>query len=66
MIGTQVRLGELKEGDVGFVKLASDGTQVTKKQTATVTTATVGNENKTLQIGTIAIVLSGETYEVIN
>ena len=66
MISTQVRLGELKDGDVGFVKLASDRTQITKKQTATVTTATVGSETKSLQIGTIAIVLSGETYEVRN
>ena len=63
MINTQVRLGNLKDGDVACVKLATDGTQVTKKQTATVTTVTLGNEVQALQIGTIAIVLTGETYE---
>ena len=64
MIRDQISLGELKEGDVGFIKLASDGTAVTKKETATVTTVTAGNETKALQIGTLAIVFSGETYEV--
>ena len=38
MIRYQIKLGKLKDGDVGFVKMASDGTQITKRDTATATT----------------------------
>ena len=64
MVQNQIRMGALKDGDSGFIKLASDGTAITKKETATATTVTVGNDSKALQIGTIALVFAGETYEV--
>ena len=66
MIGYQIKLGKLKDGDVGFIKVASDGTAITKRDTATATTVTVGNETNALQIGILALVFSGETYEVKN
>ena len=65
LLRNQIKMGGLKDGDFAFVKLASDGTAITRKQTATVSTVTIGNETKALQIGTIAIVLAGETYEVM-
>ena len=64
MSANQFRCGKLKDGDVCYVKLASDGTLLTKQKTATVTTATVINQDSALQIGTIALVFAGETYEV--
>ena len=64
MIRNQISLGKLKDGDIAYIKVASDGTAITKKETATVTTATLSNESHALQIGTLAVVFSGETYEV--
>ena len=64
MVQNQVRMGALKDGQTGFVKVSGDGTSITKKDTATVTTVTIGNEEKALQIGTLAIVLDQESYEV--
>ena len=37
-----------------------------KKDTATATSVTIGNDVKALQIGTIALVFTGESYEVIS
>ena len=62
LVQNQVRMGALKDGGTGFVKVAGDGTSITKKET--VTTVTVGNEDKALQIGTISIVFTDESYEV--
>ena len=49
-------------GDDVFVQMASNGTQISRKDYATVTTVNVENEKKALQIGTAAIVFAGETY----
>ena len=57
-------MGGLKDGDTAFIKLASDGTAITRKETATATTVTLGNDEKALQIGTIALVFAPETYQV--
>ena len=65
MIQNQVKMGGIKDGDSAFVKLASDGTAITRKETATATTVTLGNDAKALQIGTIALVFAPETYQVV-
>ena len=60
----QIALGAVKDGDVCYFKLASDGTNLTRKDVATVTTVTFANTIKALQVATIAIILTSESYEV--
>ena len=57
-------MGALKDGETGFIMVSGDGTSISKKDTATVTTVTLGNKDKALQIGTLGIVLKEESYEV--
>ena len=64
MTSHQILIGELNEGDVAFVKWAEDGTQLTKGETVTVATITVGNDKRALAVGTISLVMAGENYDV--
>ena len=41
-----------------------DGTNITKKEVATAVTITLSNESRALSLGTISIVMTGESYEV--
>ena len=60
----QFEIGNIKDGDRCYWKIASDGTNLVKRETATVTTITFTNQIKALQIATIAVVMASETYEV--
>ena len=64
MLNHQIKIGAIKDGDEGYLKLASDGTNITKRETATVTTLTFANSVKALQLATVAIVLAPESYQV--
>ena len=64
LISHQIKIGELKEGQTGIVKLAEDGTNITKREVATAATVTLSDNKRALVIGTIGLVLAGETYEV--
>ena len=64
LIGQQIKTGALKEGEMGYIKFAKDGTAITRREVATASTITLSNDRKALQIGTVAIVMAGETYEV--
>ena len=64
MVGHQIRVGGVEEGDELILKVGGDGTLITKKSNATVHTVTLSNAEKALQISTLAIVLGPEEYEV--
>ena len=64
MVQHQIRVGGLVEGDTAIVKVGGDGTSITKKENATVHTATLSNSKKALQIATVSIVMGKELYEV--
>ena len=65
LISHQLKIGGLNDGDTVYVKLAMDGTNITKKEVATAATITLSNETRALSLGTISIVMTGESYEVI-
>ena len=60
----QLRIGNLQDGDKVYIKVASDGTNLMKKDVATATTITIANETRALGVGTISVVLAAESYEV--
>ena len=64
ILDQQFEIGNIKDGDQCYWKIASDGTNLVKRETATVTTLTFANQTKALQIATIAVVMTSETYEV--
>ena len=64
MVGHQIQVGGVVEGDELVLKVGGDGTLITKKANATVHTVTLSNAEKALQISTLAIVLGPEDYEV--
>ena len=64
LISHQLQVGGLQHGDTVWLKLADDGTTITRKEVAQVSTITISNETKALSVGTIQLVFSGETYEV--
>ena len=64
MISHQIQVGELKEGQTGFAKYAADGTNITRREIATAATVTLSDSKKALLVGTVALVMAGETYEV--
>ena len=64
MIAHQVKLGEVKDSSTVILKYAGDGTQLTKKETVTVNTITLSNEEKALSISTISMYIGGEEYQV--
>ena len=64
MISHQIKVGGLKEGETAYLKTAADGTTITRQEVATVTTLSLADEKRALMIGTLAIVMCGEKYEV--
>ena len=64
MVKHQIRVGGLVEGDTAIIKIGGDGTSITKKEQATVHTATMSNSKKALQISTLSIVMGPEEYKV--
>ena len=64
LISHQLKVGGLDDGETVYVKLAMDGTNITKKDVATAVTITLSNESRALSLGTISIVMTGESYEV--
>ena len=64
LISHQLEVGGLQDGDTVWVKLADDGTAITKQEVAQGSTITISNGSKALNVGTIQLVFSGETYEV--
>ena len=64
MISHQVKVGELKEGQTGVVKMAADGTNITRREIATAATVTLADNKRALLVGTVALVMAGESYEV--
>ena len=64
LIAHQFKMGNINDGDMVYIKLASDGTNLTKKEVATVTTITISNEERALAVGTVSIVMAPESYEV--
>ena len=65
LISHQLKIGGLHDGETVYVKFAMDGTNITKKEVATAATITLSNETRALSLGTISIVMTGESYEVI-
>ena len=63
MIAHQIKLGALTEGDKVFVKLAGDGFNVARRDVATAHTITISDNEKALQIATVALVNAAESYE---
>ena len=63
MIAHQIKLGAIKEGDKIFVKLAGDGFNVARREVATAHTVTISNQEKALQIATIALIHAAESYQ---
>ena len=64
LISHQLQVGGLDQGDTVWLKIADDGTAVTRQEVAQVSTITISNGTKALSVGTIQLVFSGETYEV--
>ena len=64
LVAHQFKMGNLNDGDSIYVKLAAGGTNLTKKEVATVTTITISNEERALAVGTVSIVMAAESYEV--
>ena len=63
IIAHQIKLGAIQEGDKVYVKLAGDGFNVARRDVATAHTITISNEQKALQIATIALVNAAESYQ---
>ena len=59
-----IEAGDLKDGDEVFIKLASDGTNITRKEIATASTISISNKEKTLVVGTVMLAMTAESYEV--
>ena len=64
MLEHQLKVGGLRDGDKAFLKLGEDGTNISKKETCTVHTITLSNDERALQITTLAIVMGSESFEV--
>ena len=64
MISHQLEIGELNDGQTGFVKFAADGTNITRREIATAATLSLSDSKKALLVGTVALVMAGETYQV--
>ena len=64
LISHQLKVGGLQHGETVYVKFAMDGTNITKKEVATAATITLSNETRALCLGTISIVMTGESYAV--
>ena len=64
MISHQIQSGDLQDGQTGFVKYAADGTNITRREIATAATLTLANDKKALLVGTVALVMAGESYQV--
>ena len=54
MVKHQIRVGGLKPGETAFLKIGGDGTNITKKENATVHTVTLANSTKALQIAILS------------
>ena len=64
LVKHQLKVGGLQHGDKCYIKVASDGTNLMKKDVATATTITIANETRALGVGTISVVLAAESYKV--
>ena len=58
LISHQLKVGGLHDGETVYVKLAMDGTNITKKEVATAVTITMSYESRALSSGTISIVMT--------
>ena len=64
MLASQMKVGNVKNGERIFIKLAGDGFNIARRSVGTAHTITVSDKTKALQIGTVSIVDSGESYQV--